>query len=65
MVWNCKYNPAKQCWHSNCSIFHRDSGNVSCCDCHPNLSGFFAHRKIVPVLRPLFSKHLRSGGFLV
>ena len=59
MVKMCKHQPDKRCYHKSCSLID-EFGNVSVC---PLFRGgdFFASRKVVSGVRPLFSKHLRGG----
>jgi hypothetical protein len=62
MAKMCRYYPAKRCYHDSCSVFDCASGLVTVCGLHPYPSGFFAHKKVVRVLQPLFSKHFARRG---
>jgi hypothetical protein len=53
----CKYHSDKRCLHDSCG-FLDEFGNVRVCLLFQG-GDFFASRKFVPALRPLFSKHAR------
>jgi hypothetical protein len=58
----CKCYPDRRCFHNSCNSLDI-MGNVVICSLHPNPSGFFSERKVVPILHGVFDKHsLRRKG---
>jgi len=53
----CRFNPRVRCYHSICSSLD-SMGNVVVCSLVPNPDGFFMHKKVVPILRGVFDKHV-------